>query len=154
MIISSNSIIVKFFKVPKLVKDNFEIIEKSLNIFFREFDLQTINVEVGFATKSEIKNINFEFRNKKKTTNVLSFPDQENHSKIKKCVGEIIFCMPVLQEESSIYKKKKLDHFQHLFFHSLLHLIGYMHEKESDAILMEQKEIKFLSKIGISNPYS
>ena len=57
MIISSNSIIVKFFEVPKLVKDNFEIIEKSLNIFFREFDLQTINVEVGFATKSEIKNI-------------------------------------------------------------------------------------------------
>ena len=154
MIISSNSIIVKVFEVPKLVKDNFEIIEKSLNIFFREFDLQTINVEVGFATKSEIKNINFEFRNKKKTTNVLSFPDQENHSKINKCVGEIIFCMPVLQEESLIYKKKKLDHFQHLFFHSLLHLIGYMHEKESDAILMEQKEIKFLSKIGISNPYS
>ena len=36
----------------------------------------------------------------------------------------------------------------------LIQFISYMHDKESDAILMEQKEIKFLSKIGISNPYS
>jgi len=62
--------------------------------------------------------------------------------------------MPILHEESVKYEKKNLEHFHHLFFHSLLHLIGYMHDKESDAILMEQKEIKFLSKIGISNPYS
>ena len=154
MIILSNSIKVEFFEGPKLVKDNLQKIEKSLDLFFKEFNLSKIDVEVGFATKSEMKNINFEFRNKNKVTNVLSFPEKEHCSKTNKCIGEVIFCMPILQEESVKYEKKNLDHFQHLFFHSLLHLIGYMHDKESDAILMEQKEIKFLSKIGISNPYS
>ena len=57
MIILSNSIKVEFFEGPKLVKDNLQKIEKSLDLFFKEFNLSKIDVEVGFATKSEMKNI-------------------------------------------------------------------------------------------------
>ena len=35
----------------------------------------------------------------------------------------------------------------------MFHLLGYKHDVENDAILMERKEIEFLSKIGIPNPY-
>ena len=55
MIILNNSIKVEFFEGPKLVKDNLQKIEKSLDLFFKEFNLSKIDVEVGFATKSEMK---------------------------------------------------------------------------------------------------
>ena len=35
----------------------------------------------------------------------------------------------------------------------MLHIVGYGHEAPNDAILMENKEVKFLSQIGISDPY-
>ena len=68
-------------------------------------------------------------------------------------IGEIIISMDVVKEEAKKSKKKEIEHLIHLLIHSMLHLLGYKHDKENDAILMETKEIKFLSKIGISNPY-
>ena len=35
----------------------------------------------------------------------------------------------------------------------MLHIVGYGHENENDAILMESKEVEFLSKIGVKDPY-
>jgi ssRNA-specific RNase YbeY (16S rRNA maturation enzyme) len=32
-------------------------------------------------------------------------------------------------------------------------MVGYGHDEANDAILMENKEVKFLSQIGISDPY-
>ena len=49
--------------------------------------------------------------------------------------------------------KNEIDHLIHLIIHSMLHLLGHKHDVENDAILMERKEIEFLSKIGIPNPY-
>ena len=40
-----------------------------------------------------------------------------------------------------------------LLIHSMLHIVGYGHENENDAILMETKEVEFLSKIGVKDPY-
>ena len=71
----------------------------------------------------------------------------------KNCEGEILICNDLLLEESLAQNKNHIDHFLHLLIHSLLHLKGYGHDNENDAILMEEKEIEFLSKIGISNPY-
>ena len=50
-------------------------------------------------------------------------------------------------------EKKIFDHFIHLVIHSMLHILGYAHEDKNDAILMESKEIEFLSKIGVKDPY-
>ena len=97
--------------------------------------------------------LNAKFRNKNQLTNVLSFPDIEFHKVRTDCIGEIIISMDVVKEEAKKSKKKEIEHLIHLLIHSMLHLLGYKHDKENDAILMETKEIKFLSKIGISNPY-
>ena len=69
------------------------------------------------------------------------------------CHGEILVCMEVIEQESLDQDKKIENHFFHLLIHSFLHLLGYMHDKEDDAILMESREIEFLANIGVDNPY-
>ena len=64
-----------------------------------------------------------------------------------------MICQKVLEKEAFDQEKKIFDHFIHLVIHSLLHILGYTHENKNDAILMESKEIEFLSKIGVKDPY-
>ena len=101
----------------------------------------------------EIQKINKQFRHKDKTTNVLSFPDKDLTKISNTCIGEILICNDVLEKESKEQNKNVFDHFVHLTIHSMLHIVGYGHEAPNDAILMENKEVKFLSQIGISDPY-
>jgi probable rRNA maturation factor len=64
-----------------------------------------------------------------------------------------LVCNDVLEKESAEQNKNVFDHFVHLVIHSMLHMVGYGHDEANDAILMENKEVKFLSQIGISDPY-
>ena len=45
-------------------------------------------------------------------------------------------------------------HLTHLLVHGVLHLLGYDHEIESDAVRMEAREIELLARLNITNPYS
>ena len=65
--------------------------------------------------------------------------------------GGLAYANNIKQAQES--GKKPINHFLHLLIHSFLHIMGFGHEIENDAILMERKEIEFLSKIGISDPY-
>ena len=46
-----------------------------------------------------------------------------------------------------------LHHTLHLIVHGFLHLLGYVHEEENEALHMEAVEIKILKTLNISNPY-
>jgi len=113
----------------------------------------------------QMKKINFEFRQKNKPTNVLSFPalDENLIRKvgIKKAVGpcnhlflgDVVISYETLKKESLAQKKKFHDHLTHLLLHSILHLISYDHEDEKMAKVMESLEIKILKTLKIKNPY-
>jgi probable rRNA maturation factor len=45
------------------------------------------------------------------------------------------------------------DHFLHLVLHGILHLIGYDHEIEADAVTMESLEVAVLKEVGVQDPY-
>ena len=153
MIISNKNISIKFFNCSKIVNDSNKQIQSSINEFVKENKINKTNIDISFCTKKQIRALNKKFRNKDQPTNVLSFPDVEFHKVRTDCIGEIIISMDVVKEEAQRNKKKEIEHLIHLIIHSMLHLLGYKHDNENDAILMESKEIKFLSKIGISNPY-
>tara|TARA_B000000532_G_scaffold191268_1_gene157269 strand:+ start:1076 stop:1540 length:465 start_codon:yes stop_codon:yes gene_type:complete len=153
MIISNKNISIKFFNCSKIVNDSKKQIQSSINEFVKEHKINKTNIDISFCTKKQIRALNKKFRNKDQPTNVLSFPDVEFHKVRTDCIGEIIISMDVVKEEAQRNKKKEIEHLIHLIIHSMLHLLGYKHDSENDAILMESKEIKFLSKIGISNPY-
>ena len=151
MIISTNSGKVVFFNPP-----NNQIlfnIPNDIEEFIAYFSVKKIDVEVSFCTAEQIKNLNYQFRKKDSETNVLSFPAESFMGIQNACCGEIIICYEVLNNESKESSKNITNHFKHLLIHSLLHLLGYEHDEENDAILMESEEIEFLSKIGISDPY-
>ena len=151
MIISTNSGKVVFYNPP-----NNQIllnISNDIDEFIAYFSVEKIDVEVSFCTAEQIKDLNYKFRKKDSETNVLSFPSESSIGIQSACCGEVIICYEVLNNEAKESSKNITNHFKHLLIHSLLHLLGYEHDKENDAILMESEEIKFLSKIGISDPY-
>ena len=151
MIISTNSGKVVFYNPP-----NNQIllnISNDIDEFIAYFSVEKIDVEVSFCTAEQIKDLNYKFRKKDSKTNVLSFPAESSIGIQSACCGEVIICYEVLNNEAKESSKNITNHFKHLLIHSLLHLLGYEHDKENDAILMESEEIKFLSKIGISDPY-
>lgn len=151
MIISTNSGKVVFYNPP-----NNQIllnISNDIDEFISYFSVEKIDVEVSFCTAEQIKDLNYKFRKKDSETNVLSFPAESSIGIQNTCCGEVIICYEVLNNEAKESSKNITNHFKHLLIHSLLHLLGYEHDKENDAILMESEEIKFLSKIGISDPY-
>ena len=153
MIISNKKLKVEFFKEPEYVKERRTELENILQEFTSFFSLEKVNIEASFCTSKEIQKINKQFRGKDKATNVLSFPDKELTKVSNTCIGEILICNDVLEKESKEQNKNMFDHFVHLTVHSMLHMVGYGHDVANNAILMENKEVKFLSKIEISDPY-
>ena len=151
MIISTNSGKVVFYNPPN--NQILSNISNDIEEFIAYFSVEKIDVEVSFCTAEQIKDLNYQFRKKDSETNVLSFPAESSMGIQNACCGEIIICYEVLNNESKESSKNITNHFKHLLIHSLLHLLGYEHDEENDAILMESEEIEFLSKIGISDPY-
>ena len=153
MIISSEKYKVEFFDQPEYVANQSNKIKNILNQFLDFFDILKLDLEISFCSESQIRELNKKFRGKDSVTNVLSFPDQELEILSKKCIGELLICHNVLEREALEQEKRTFDHFIHLIIHSMLHIVGYGHENENDAILMESKEVEFLSKIGVKDPY-
>tara|TARA_B100001113_G_scaffold353046_1_gene356130 strand:- start:2573 stop:3037 length:465 start_codon:yes stop_codon:yes gene_type:complete len=153
MIISSKKLKIEFFEEPNYVNERNTELKNIFKEFISFFSLDEVNIEVSFCKSEEMQRINKQFRHKDKTTNVLSFPDKDLTKISNTCIGEILVCNDVLEKESVEQNKNVFDHFVHLIIHSMLHMVGYGHDAVNDAILMENKEVKFLSQIGISDPY-
>ena len=153
MIISNKKYKVQFFDEPEYVTEYSDQIKKILNQFLIFFEVLKIDLDISFCTETEIKELNKKFRGKDSSTNVLSFPDKEQKNISNTCIGELMVCQKVIEIEASDQEKIIFDHFIHLLIHSMLHILGYAHENENDAILMESKEVEFLSKIGVKDPY-
>ncbi|KIE04303.1 Endoribonuclease YbeY [Candidatus Jidaibacter acanthamoeba] len=121
-----------------------------------------IEVSVLLADDEKLQELNRQYRDKDKPTNVLSFPNYDlkpgNYLKILKKVkeiylGDIALSYTTIYHESIEQDKLFMHHLAHMLVHSILHLIGYDHEDESEAEEMEELEIKILTKLNISNPY-
>ena len=134
--------------------------KKNLNHIFNEIykisDLINNNkknsVSLSFAGDKKIIELNNLYRQKKMPTNVLSFPSlTERKNEI--FLGDIIFSAETIFREAKRDKKSFHDHLIHLFIHSVLHLLGYDHQTQDKAKIMERLEIKILETLKINNPY-
>ena len=106
----------------------------------------TLTIRIVDEAESQL--LNNQYRKKNEPTNVLSFLISDNP-----LLGDIILCHSVIKKEALAQKKSIDDHYAHLIIHGYLHLIGFDHTKNDDALIMENKEITVLKKLGIKNPY-
>jgi probable rRNA maturation factor len=103
--------------------------------------------------RSESRELNARFRGKDQPTNVLSFPADLPPGIDIPLLGDIVICAPLVEEEARTQDKPLQEHWAHLVIHGILHLLGYDHQVEQDAIEMERIEVELLASLGIGNPY-
>lgn len=106
------------------------------------------HLSILLTNDDHIQQLNRDFRNKDKPTNVLSFPDGEDDY-----LGDIAVAFETIKREAEEQNKTIHHHFIHMLVHGVLHLKGYDHESDEEAEEMEALEIKILADMGIKNPY-
>ncbi len=122
-----------------------------------EFELAIL-----LTNNNEMLNLNSQFRGKAKATNVLSFPDIEldfrhllefTPNVHYMYLGDIAFGYEIIQSEAISQNKAFGDHFIHLLVHSILHLLGFDHQDNEEADIMENLEVEILKSFAIASPY-
>jgi probable rRNA maturation factor len=120
---------------------------------------RTCEVTIRMVDLEESQFLNFNYRNKAKPTNVLSFPSDLSKEILSilpnKPLGDLVICLPVILQEADEQGKTAQEHFAHLIVHGILHLLGYDHEiSDADAVIMESIEIEIMQTLGFSDPYA
>ena len=140
----------------QLIIDFQKTLNKISNEIYKNSGLMNTNkmnsVSVLFAGDKKITELNNRFRKRNLPTNVLSFPSYIERDK-KIFLGDIIFSAETIFKEAKRDKKSCNNHLIHLFIHGFLHLLGYDHQTEDNAKIMEGLEIKILKTLKIDNPY-
>ena len=96
------------------------------------------DIELILTTDEEIKELNKEYRNKDKATDVLSFP-LENIPEMP--LGSIVISVDTAKRGAEEFGHSIENEIKLLFIHGLLHLLGYDHEVDNGEMREKEKEI-------------
>lgn len=113
---------------------------------------EALALTLRLVDAAEGRELNLAYRQRDYATNVLTFdygdtPDGTRHA-------DVVLCLPVLHAEAAEQHKPLLAHAAHLVTHGTLHALGYDHEDDEEALLMESLEIAILAYQRLPNPYT
>ncbi|MFV0473831.1 MAG: rRNA maturation RNase YbeY [Pikeienuella sp.] len=120
-------------------------------------------ISVLLCGDDRIAALNRGFRGKAGPTNVLSWPAHalapaspgaHPPAPPDMALGDIAMARETIEKEASTQHLTVEKHFAHLFAHGVLHLLGYDHQTDADAELMEELERRALAAMGIDDPYA
>lgn len=121
------------YELPFNLKEYFLRIN---SLFIEYFSLPNYEIELVVMDEEKIRKLNFEYRGKDCSTDVLSFPLNPIEGEL--ILGSIYFCYPVIKKNN----ENLLYEFCFLLIHSYLHLLNYEHGKE-----MFDLQDKFINQI-------
>ena len=107
------------------VKKVFQVIQKKIKL--------NGGLEVNIVGDKEMKDLNFRYRGKNKTTDVLSFAWQEDKIIKTKNLGQIYICYPQIDRQAKELSVDVKEEFTRMLTHGLLHIMGYDHVEKQDA---------------------
>ena len=113
-------------------------------------------ISILFTNDERMAKLNDRWRARPQPTNVLSFPTPPSDEKAGEQVqlGDIVLGFETVNREAAEMGLTLPNHITHLLVHGLLHLLGYDHEDDSDAEVMEALETHILATLGVANPYA
>lgn len=115
------------------------------------------SVTVCLVDTEESRQLNLRYRAQDKPTNVLSFPSDLPDRVLKELdlvpLGDLVICAPKVLAEAREQGKQQEHHWAHLTIHGVLHLLGYDHQNERQALEMESLETRLMEELGFPNPH-
>lgn len=119
-----------------------------------------VELSIVLADNDQVQELNRDYREQDKPTNVLSFPALACEYPGKLILepgplhlGDIILAFGIVEAEAKALDMAFENHFIHLMVHGVLHLLGFDHIEDDEAEEMEALEIAILKDFGIANPY-
>jgi probable rRNA maturation factor len=114
-------------------------------------------VELVLTDDQEQRQLNRAWRGKDVPTNVLAFPVEDHATPpppgAPMLLGDVVLAFETVAREAAVQRKPLADHLRHLVVHGVLHLLGFDHQGESEAAIMEAREIAILRGLGVPDPY-
>ena len=111
--------------------------------------MQDAEIVLRLVDEGEGRELNRQFRHKDYATNVLTFAYDDTEP----LTGDIVLCAPVISQEAQAQNKALLAHYAHLTVHGVLHVQGYDHIEDAEAVQMEHLETQILARLGYDDPY-
>ena len=138
-----------------------ELIEKcAKNVLERENIPFDAEIDARVVDAEEIRRLNAEFRDKDAVTDVLSFPMFDYYNGAPRedlepdpesgrvMLGDMVLCYTRACEQAEEYGHSAARECGFLTTHSVLHLLGYDHERgEDDTARMRRREKEYLEDI-------
>jgi len=111
-------------------------------------------LSIVLTNDAEQRILNRDCRGIAKSPNVLSFPQIEPFGAVRGLLGDLILARETLVREAGEMGISFEDHFTHLVVHGFLHLLGYDHMDDDEALAMEGLETQILASLGVADPYA
>ncbi len=139
-----------------------EIIKRVIEQCFKEEKIENskLYISITLTNPEHIHEINKQYRNVDRATDVLSFPMFEKNEideKIKNndfehedVLGDIVISIEKVEEQAKEYGHSFEREFAYMLVHGFYHLMGYDHIEDDDKVIMRKKEEIVLNKLGIT----
>ena len=111
---------------------------------------------IVLSDDARVSALNATFRRQPVPTNVLSFPAAPGASEPGEpaYLGDVIIARETVEREAEAAGICLAHHLQHLTIHGVLHLLGYDHDTDARAEIMEALETQVLASLGVADPYA
>ena len=141
-----------FNETNELLDNDVKELKELLNNLCKDEKTGDGEFNVILVNKEKIQNLNREYRNIDRVTDVISFALEDDDTiKIDnyRMLGDIYICIEKAREQASEYGHSFKRELSFLAVHGLLHLLGYDHMNEEEEKIMFSKQEEVLSRYGI-----
>lgn len=146
-----------FFEEGQVVTDEILTTMKAAAKYCLELegiDEERTEISVTFVDGEEIRELNRDYRDTDKVTDVLSFPQFDDLNDIPEfgeiCLGDVVICKERAEEQAEEFGHSFEREIIYLFTHSILHLLGYDHMEEEEKQEMRAREEVVMTHLGIT----